>query len=210
MSTVGAAEAIYVLPVQRVRESITHLLERDTHPFFIAYLHLRRLSGRQGRTTGLAPSWPDLGTILEVTDNPFPGKPYLRPFWKGQRRAGQEWLNENLAGSYAPSSLRGVPMQVVETDASGRFNLRDDHWRLAFHHLLFDAPISALAIAGFVFRDYGIVADGPPGPSDLIGLFRTEYGYRSEDDAEFNQLYDMSWTGEEGPWSELLAAVSDE
>ncbi len=209
MSIAGAAETVYVLPVPRVRESITHLLERDTHQFFIAYLHLRRLAAKQGSTTGLSPSWAELGRVLETPGSPSPGKPYLRPFWKGQRGSGQEWLNENLAGSYAPSSLRGVPMQVVETDARGRFNLREDHWRLAFHHLLYDLPISALAIAGFVFRDYGILTEVPPGPRDIISLFRTEYGYGGEDD-EFNHLYDVAWLGAGGPWSELLVTEPDE
>ena len=204
MSEAQTAEsAIYTIPVARVRESIDSLLARDIHQFFIAYLFLRRTAARIGRTTALTPDWSELGVLLEVSGGP-PGKPFLRPFWRGQRNAGQEWLNSNLAGSYAASSLRGVPMRVVETDASGRFNLRPEHWNLAFEHLLFKKKVPALAVAAFVFRDYGIVSELLPSPEDLIALFRREYGYRPEDDVEFSALYDDAWRGSDGPWAETF------
>jgi hypothetical protein len=208
MSATETADATWVIPVHRVRESIQRLLDRDTHQFFIAYLHLRRVAGQLGTTTGLSPSWPDLGRILEVPGGPFPAKPYLRPFWKGTRGAGQEWLNSNLAGSFAPSSLRGVPMQVVETDAAGRFNLRDNHWQLAYERLLFGSKMPVVALSAFLFRDYGIVSSLPPDPDDLIALFRSEYGYRAEDEEEFLTLYDTDWDGPRSGWAEHLASES--
>jgi hypothetical protein len=201
MSTAAANAEIYVLPVARARESVSKLLGQEAHPFFVAYLYLRGIAGRVGRLTGLSPNWPTLGTLLEVLDAP-PGKPYLRPFWKGSRAAGQEWLNANLAGSFAPSSLRGIPQKVIEIDAAGKFNLRPDHPQRAFQHLLSSKRLPALAVAGFLFRDYGILSESPPTPEMLIALLRQEYGYRAEDDSEFNLLYDTTWTGEDGAWAE--------
>lgn len=201
------ARSVYVIPVERARECVTRLLSQQIHPFFIAYLYLRGLAGRFDSLTGLTPNWPNLGALLEVRDAP-PGKPYLRPFWKGSRAAGQEWLNSNLAGSFAPSSLRGVPQRVIEVDAAGRFNLRPDHATCALQHLLFNRRVPALALAGFLFRDYGILAASPPGSADLVDLFRHEYGYQDPDQAEFETLYDTSWTGAPGPWAELWDPAS--
>jgi len=199
MVTADDSETIYVVPVRRVRECIDKLLSRDTHPYFVAYLYLRSLAGRKGSIAGLRPEWTELGKLLAVPGGP-PRKPYLRPFWMGERKAGQEWLNENLAGSFAPSSLREVPSRVVETDARGRFNLRPNHDELARTHLLFDAPLPALAVAGFMFRDFGFVALSHPGPEELVEVFRHEYGY--DEQSEFDQLYETSWSGQAGPWFE--------
>jgi len=199
MVTAPDNQAVFVLPVGRVRECIRKLLSRDTHPFFVAYLYLRSLARRSGSLTGLTPEWAELGRLLEVP-GASASKPYLRPFWKGEHNAGQEWLNQNLAGSFAPSSLREVPSRVVETDAQGRFNLRPNHDDLARTHLLYDVPLPALAVAGFMFRDFGFVAQSRPTPEDLVDLFRREYGY--DDESEFDRLYETRWSGEAGPWFE--------
>lgn len=204
MTAQDVTEQTYVLLASRVRESIDKLLSRATHPHFIAYLYLRLLAGRTGSVRGLTPNWADLGNLLEVRGGPA-GKPYLRPFWDKERKAGQEWLNENLAGSFAPSSQRVVLGRVMTTDAQRRYSLRSKHWELAREHLLFDEPVPAVALAGFMFRDYGFMAALPPGPSELVEVFRQEYGYKAEDDIEFDTLYDTTWTGAAGQWFEPFA-----
>lgn len=187
---------VYVILSQRVRESIDALLEHQTHQFFIAYLYLRSLAAREGRLDQLAPSWPELGEWLRMEGGP-PGKPHFRPFWKGQRNAGQEWLASNLAGSYSPSSLRTEPLRVVQTDAAGKFSLRENHAELALEHLLFGEPIQAAALAGFLYRDYGFIAPAPPTVDDLIAVFRRDFGFDEEHTAEFETLYVTTWTGGE-------------
>ena len=208
MTDVVGGGAVYVIRVERVRQSIEALLDRDTHSFFAAYLHLRRTAAQLGRTTDLPLDLADLAEVLAVEGGP-PGKPYLRPFWRGQREAGQEWLNSNLAGSYAPSSLRGVPMRVVEVDAHRHFNLREGHWNIAREELLYDEPLPALALASFLFRDQAITSSGPEPTTDvLIELFREEYGYGGDDSQEFATLYDVTWQGPLGdvaePWFEQM------
>lgn len=195
-----------MLRPERVRESIDILLARQTHQFFIAYLYLRSLAAREGRLDQLTPSWPELGEWLRMDGGPS-GKPHLRPFWKGQRNAGQEWLASNLAGSYSPSSLRTEPLRVVQTDAAGKFSLRDDHAALALEHLLYGEQLEAVALAGFLYRDYGFVSAGSPTVDDLLAVFRRDFGYDEEHGIEFGTLYVTTWHGDD-PWFE--AFVEDE
>jgi hypothetical protein len=201
------AGPLFVLRVERVKESIDRLLSRDTHPFFIAYLHLRREAGRVGQPSGLVPEWSQLGDLLRVTGAPDE-KPYLRPLWSGKRDAAQEWLNRNLAGSYAASSIRAVRVRkVISTDAEGAFALKAKHWDLALEHLLIGKRIDVVALAAFLFRDFGFVNAVEPQPPDLVEAFRSYYRYRAENDKEFDTLHDASWTGIPGPWFEPFASA---
>jgi hypothetical protein len=197
----GEGEQIYVIRTARVREAIDVLWSRDTHQFFIAYLHLRRRAGEMGTTENLRPRWAELSATLATPGGPH-GKPHLRPFWKGARSAGQQWLGQNLAGSYSPASIRGVPAKVIETTADGGYTLRERHWELAMEHFLLGKRMNAVALAAFLFRDYGILDTLPPGASDLVALFRAEYGYSRVDEVEFQHLYDEEWHGDPGDWAE--------
>lgn len=193
-------QSTWIVPPKRVREAIDTLLSRQVHPFFPAYVHLRQVAGREGRTTELRPNWPELGKYLEMEGGP---KPYFRPFWKGTRNGFQEWLNSNLAGSYAPSSLRREPSNVIETTAAGAFNLLEGHAERALQSWLGGERLPALAVAAFFLRDYGVVADDP-GPEDLVLLFAKTFGYGEVTD-EFTTLYDIEWRGNPGAWLERLA-----
>lgn len=203
MTAVDAEEQIYVVPVSRVTDSIQTLLSRDIHPWFMAYLHLKRQSALQGTTNGIRPDWAELSEVLYVSGGP-PKKPHLRPFWSGARRANQEWLNENLAGSYAPSSIRGLPFHVVEVDAQRRFVLKENHAQLARQYLLADIPLPVIPLAAFLFRDRGIISNEPPDERNLIDVFRQTYGYRSDTGSdEFAILFDLDLSGQDdAPWLE--------
>jgi len=130
--------------------------------------------------------------FLRVPGGP-PGKPNFRPFWNQTRDAGQDWLNANLAGSYAPSSLRSLPRRVVDI-GDGGFSLKEDHWQLARQHLLYDDRVPAVALCAFLYRDFGFTTDGiSPAPAALIDIFRMDFGYRLDsDDIEFEHLYDAN------------------
>lgn len=178
----------FVLKLSTVQLSVRALLNRDTHPFFIAYLWLRRQAHNQGSQIDIDPKWADLGAFLRVVDAPAT-RPYLRPFWKGARADGREWLNSNLAGSFAPSSLRDAPREVIDTTAAGRFILRKNHWNLALSKLLLGSPMSVVALSAFLFREYGFVGSDSPTANDLIRIFREEFGYLNSDQAEFQTLF---------------------
>jgi len=196
-------ERTYVIPAVRVRESVDKLLSRDIHPYFPPYLHLQQIAAETGTTTGLRPDWNRVHRELAVAGGP-PQKPHLRPFWIGKRDNNQEWLGPNLSGSYSPSSVRrNVFFKVVETTADGSYNLRSGHDELALEHLLGGNRLPALAVAAFYLRDYGLISTDEPGPRDLIEVFAVRYGYDPEG-VDFQRLYDPDWTGQPGPWLELL------
>ncbi len=182
----GEGNDCYVVPVARVRFAVETLISQRVHEFFPAYLALRREATLQGRSSGIEAKWSSLSDFLRLADT----EEHLRPFCTGGG-GGNEWLNKNLAGSYAPGSLRRVPLLVVGvTDAE--FRLRDHHAELALEHLLFGERLPALAVAAFFLRDFSIEAPDPS-PESLISAFGYEFGYRAGDEAEFTTLFDVDW-----------------
>jgi hypothetical protein len=178
------------------------------HQFMPGYLQLRRVAGKVGKTTDLSPDWSGLGALLAVPGGPHP---YFRPFWNGARNANQEWLNKNLAGSFAPSSLRNVPLRVIEIDPTTKhFSLRSHHWEAARENLLFGEQLSVAALAGFFLRNYAVVTAGdPPTREHLVALFREEWGYlRPMDDQEYFYLYDETPPFDPVDWFEPWIDVS--
>lgn len=195
MGESGDGFSAYVVTLEAVRASIAALRTRLVHPYFPAYLHLRRQAAKQGTQKAIRPKWSELGRFLEVPGGP---QPHYRPFWAERADAGQEWLNRNLAGSFAPSSLRDVPRRVVDTDGDRRFLLRERHWERARQHLAYGQRIPVLALAGYFLRNHALLAPSTPGRDDLVRVFLTEFGYRSpEDDDEVAHLYQQEWRGPE-------------
>jgi hypothetical protein len=199
----GGAASTFVLRVDAVRWCIEQIRGQKVHPFFPAYLHLREEAVATDSDSA-TPHWPQLGQFLEVPGGPS-GKPYFRPFWNGSRASGQEWLNENLAGSYAGSSLRAQPLKVISY-GGGAFTFPDRHWEAAREHLLYGERLSARAVAGFLYRDFAFQTEGvEPTPDDLVAIFRTDFRYYHPDDepdSEFEYLFDSGSPDFDGPWFE--------
>lgn len=193
MSTGGEqADGFQVITLEAARWGIETLKEARVHPFFLAYLHIRKRGAELGTSEDIVPNWDELGTYMHVRGGP-PGKPYYRPLWHGKDvDPARYWLNRNLAGSYAPSSLRNVPIRVIDI-RGGHFALRPGHARLAFEHLLYGQRLSAIALAAYLYRDFGFVSDRTPGPEDLREAFAEDF-YYSPNDEEFELLFDP-WTG---------------
>lgn len=205
MASGAAGTETYVLSTEAVRTCISVLLGMDIHQFFPMYLHLRRQSMVQGTTSSIKADFNELGMFLSVPEGPY-GRPYFRPCWFGQRNAGQEWMNKNLAGSYAPSSLRNVPLRVVQTNPDSSFSLPSEHWKLAREHLLFGDRVPLRALAGFFLRNFALEStwEGEPNPDDLSKLFLLRFGYvpdgTPQDREEIEALFEPVWTGEQFPW----------
>lgn len=186
----------FVLTAGAVHWAIDELKGAKIHPFFLAYLHLCRQSFDMNTRSMIAPHWDELAEVLRVPGGP-PGKPYYRPFWNGNvDDPARYWLNPNIAGSYAPSSLRALPRNVVDTSGS-EFALKAGHPQLALRHLLYDEPVSALALASFFYRNYGFTTPGPEmNPADLAEVLRADYRFAEQD---FTVLFssaipqDMDW-----------------
>lgn len=195
-------EPTWVVPVWRAAESVEVLLGQSIHQWFPGYLHLKRQSMLQGTSVGVEPNFAELHDVLYVPGGPAK-KPHLRPFWKGARNAHQEWMGENLAGSYAPSSIREAVQKVLDVDAQRRYVFKDDHAQLALETFLEGQRVPALPLAAFLFRDYGIASRLESDVATLIAIFKREYGYTGSATNEFDLLFDGSWQSSiDGPWLE--------
>lgn len=179
-----------------MRQCISTLRTHRVHPYFPAYLHLRQRASLQGRTDNVRPNWNELSAFLQVGGAPST-HPHFRPFTQSESEGDDEWLNANLAGSYAPSSLRAGqrPLRVVEiAEKPGCFNLRPEHWKLAREHLLDGKKLPIDPLAGFFLRDHALLdLENPPNFGDLRAAFAEAFGYDDESGAEeIDHLYDLT------------------
>lgn len=204
MAAAEQTQEVHVLTLEAIRWAIDALKSVRIHPFFLAYLHLRKQAAEQGTADDIAPDWDELGTYLAVRGGP-PGKPYYRPLWNGKGvDPGRYWLNPNLAGSYSPSSIRNVPMRVVDINGS-HFSLKPDHAQLALKHLLYDEPVSTIALAAFLYREFGLISSRAPAPSDLGDMLREDFHYLPSDE-EFSLLFGSAIPTSVDRWFEPLDA----
>lgn len=198
---------VYGLRPSIVGQCVEVLLGQKVHPHFPAYLHLRQVAGRSGSLAALAPDWTEVSRQLAVPGGPA-GRPHLRPFWDRRRKANQEWLGRNLAGSYSPASIREVLMTAVDVDQDKRYTLRDRHWEMVLKHVLYGERLPVLALAAFYLRNYAFRSGREPVPSDLLPIFRAQFGYASpQDDTEFESLYDSSNPLATSVWFEKLKVM---
>lgn len=195
----------FVLAVDRIQASIESLWESDIHAHFPAYLCLKNEAAASGTTDGLDYDyWDFFDTFLRVEGGP-PGKPYLRPFSTRYSEEERMWLNENLAGSYAPSSIRRTIYEFAEEDGEN-WALKDGHANIAKDVL--EGPVQALALAVFLYRDFSFEMTEPD-LAPIIKTFAQDFGYLDENGNladEFGQLYVLP---EELPDGEAWLEVED-
>lgn len=173
----------YVLRTDVVRWAIDALTTQRIHPFFLAYLHLHSLTPDEDSPTPVAPSWKSFGRrYLSMPGGPV-NKPYYRPFFNEVSKPGRYWMNQNLAGSWAPGSLRDVPLTVVDISSEGTFTLKRESGKLALENLLYGDPIPVLALSVFMLRNFGFKSDsGTPVEHDVEGLFLLDFNFRHASD----------------------------
>lgn len=143
-------------------------------------------------TNDLRPNFRDFfDTFLKVPGGPVK-KPYVLPFVAQGTGSTNIWFNENVAGSYAPSSIRSQsPMRQVCTFSGNRnetvFQLVNGHSGEAKRTMLFggSAPIDALCI--FLYRNHALEGENPSGDA-LLTLFRKEFGFRDHIPQEREQF----------------------
>lgn len=186
---------IYVIQRRVVARSFARLREQKTHTLFPGYLHLQQQAGRLGRLHDLRPDFLTFfARFFQVRDHPL-GTPYIKPFTEQKASSKNLWLNENVAGSYAPSSLRpDKPFRQVVRIEGRKYSLPEDHATRALEHLMYFRPLPVADLAVFLYRDYGLKSVSPT-IVDLIDTFAFEFGYTSEvggsPDQSFRTLYDV-------------------
>jgi hypothetical protein len=106
------------------------------------------------------------------------------PFSERGTDARAHYFNENVAGSYAPSSLRGGQAfsKVIDVEGQGgaaRYSLKDQHGSLAVEHLLFGNRTAALDLAILLYRNWTLDLEQPTG-SNVLGLFSEDFGLSAQ------------------------------
>lgn len=187
-----------VISRQIVAQCLARLREQKTHTLFPGYLHLQQRASQLGRLEDLQPDFlPFFKQFFLVGNHPL-GTPYIKPFTEQKASTRNLWLNENIAGSYAPSSLRtGQPFRQVVTIQGKRYSLPPDHARRAFEHLLYSTPIQSADLAVVLYRDFGLFDDTLT-IEDLIGIFAYDFGYSNrpgdKPNEDFSTLFSLETT----------------
>lgn len=155
----AASRPTYVLTVDAVKWAIAALRRPKIHPQLLAYLQVHRHSREDER---LDPQMNELRALLEVPGGP-PNKPYYRPFWNQDSDPSRYWLNENLAGSFAPSSIRNAFFVK-----GGHYVFPPEHATLALSTLMYGEPVPVLPLGVYLFRNFGFRISGQESPEDLV------------------------------------------
>lgn len=164
-------ENVFALSPDSVRWSIKELKKQSIHPYFLAYLVLRRRALEEGRTSGFSVNWDqEIGPYLRV-DGGGPTRPFYRPFLNQVvRDESRYWLNPNLAGSYAPSSIRKAAGAIA--GGEGReYLLQSNHATTAATILLNGGKVNAYAFGIYLLRNRAFVTTHPD-RSNVIEAFK--------------------------------------
>lgn len=167
-----------------VTRCIAYLRTRKIHRHFFGYLCVCATAVREGRNDLLLPPFKKFFERFLVVGEAPEGTPYLVPFNESGSPDANVWLNSNVAGSYAPSSLRPQAPLLRVTNLfmqgkRGTFTLVDDHESACLESLLFGSPVNVLALAGFLFRDHAFTVTDKHEPSeaDLVREFFIFFGF---------------------------------
>ena len=192
----------YVFTVKAVRRAIDKLVATPSHEHLPGYLAILQAEHRNAGTPA------KLTDIVGFHDRYLkvegaPETPYLRPFTS--RGRGDVLMNSNVAGSYAPSSLRPIGRfpEVVKVIGEGRdatYLLRSDHATLALTRLLKGHKVPAASLSVFLLRDYGFKLEKPEF-AKVMALFREEFGLGRSVLAE-KQVFDTLFEDDTSQYSD--------
>jgi len=185
----------HVIRKEIVARSLARLREQKTHTLFAGYLYLQCRAAQLGRLHDLQPVFlPFFKQFFQVANHPL-GTPYFKIFTERQASEKNLWLNENVAGSYAPSSLRPAqPFRKVVIIENKTYSLPADHAARALEYLLFSKPVQAADLAVVLYRDYGLLGEAVT-IEKLVGIFAYEFGYANQPgakpDENFQTLFSL-------------------
>jgi hypothetical protein len=185
-------KGVFTTP-EAVRLALHRLFAAKAHPHFAGYLCVCR-TARESVGGGTSPLKPDFKSFFDdfLTVKGAPERrPYILPF--PQTRS--PFFNRNVAGSYAPSSLRDVaPFRRAVTVQGSRgdatYSLLSDHASKARSYMLGGTPLPVASLAIFLYRDYELVLDTLR-CEEIVGVFRNEFGFRKEIASENNAFLEL-------------------
>jgi hypothetical protein len=179
-----------------VAGALYRLRSKPTHTLFPGYLHLKQRSIELDTLKNLKPDFKAFyRKFFQVANHPL-GSPYIKIFTEKKPSSQNLWLNENVAGSYAPSSLRpNQSFRQVVIIQNKEYSMPEDHAELAFDFLMSNEKVSVVDLSIFLYRDYGFVKENFK-IEDLVSIFAFEFGYSDEPDGtlndEFHILFDST------------------
>jgi hypothetical protein len=194
----------FLISPTAVRLALKHLTSARVHPTFAGYLCTCHDARSQGKTRDVQPNFKSFFDSFLRVDGAPDDKPYLMPFRESKGASWTPFFNRNVAGSYAPSSLREVsPFQLVVSVAGSKrqatYSLVSDHASKARQHLLFGKRLGVVSLSAFLYRDYGLELMPASGgltsvfrSEGLVSVFRDEFGFRSDipqENSDFGKLF---------------------
>jgi hypothetical protein len=191
----------HVLTTNAVRWGIDTLGARRLHPTFVMYLYLRA-QHRAGVLAAASASSDELLALIEMPGNPT--KPYYFPLIDRGRRTGKPlstfWRATNIPGSWSPGSIRRQQGGGWLGASESAYAMPDNHVDLAFHQMLYDRPVSALALGTYFLRNDGFVLWGAPSAADVLAGFRSKFDYPPDAEDEFSRLFSVDVPKVEFNW----------
>lgn len=177
-----------VLTLDAVRRSIKELHKSSIHEQFLGYLHARACGIKQGTTTGITPDMSEISRLLAVPGGPA-NKPHFLPMSSRTKQdLSGHWLNPNIPGSFAPSSIRAAS-QFMRGTQTGKFDLPSDHVTRALTNHLNGTPRPVWPLAAYLLRNYSFDPDAT-GPQDLVDGFCEVFLFDSTDaGSDFDALF---------------------
>lgn len=175
-----ATETPFFVPtIECVTRSINQLMSVRASPVTPGYLCVLNAAAKARRIENLQPRFRLFFERHFRAGEAPENKPYVVPF--GRTEGGGALLfNRNVAGSYAPGSIRGVNalLDVLEIQ-QGRYTLLIDHAENVRDRIL-RKPLPACATACFLYRDFGFAPT--QGPDDLVQQLNADFGFALDDD----------------------------
>jgi hypothetical protein len=183
----------YILKPDVVRDCLHRLIEQPIHPMFPGYLCLNQQAQISGDKAALFFPYNDFFDRYLRIKEEGSSYPYFVPFTEAAEPSlANLWFNENVAGTYAPSSLRSTaPLmqiaEIVEPGHHAEWRLKNNHWKLARAEICNGNQLPAESLSAYLLRDYALEFDDPSAFS-LVKIFAEEFGY-SIGGEQFSHLY---------------------
>lgn len=190
----------YVFTIDAVRRAIDRLAITPAHENFGGYLALLEAERESKAALHRSKAIWDFHRRYLAVSGLKPNYPWFSPVRPPQGGI-PKLIYKNIAGSYGDSIKPANPFSdAVDVKGKGQgitYTLRPGHANVIFERMLDGKRIQAIALASYLFRDFGLELDDP----DLqlaLDVFRDRFALRSDhaDEAEtFDTLFDPSLDG---------------
>lgn len=177
----------YTLSINTVQSALQTLTAAKSHEHLVLYLAILRLKAQKGEHYPEGDVYSVIRPWLDVPGRE--GYPYYRPF---ASRGKQFWMNGNLAGSFAPSSLRSGRDLFYSPESSDNL-LRLPSVEEMKTSLKIQDPVPLWAVICYFLRNASFLAKaGNWHVADMLDLARDYFGISQ---SEYGGIFDFNDPG---------------